>query len=113
MAFVEFRQGSTKPLRVVLRDRKGPIDLTDAQVTFSMKKVKTTTWKVQDASAVVEQQVIGGKIKDKGVVRFNFAPNHTDTPALYDGLFRARLFDGTVVICPGTETDFRLKITPV
>ena len=56
MAFI-IKQNDTSPLLVVtLKDANGsPIDLTAATVTFHMKRIATSTVKVDGAATVLDE----------------------------------------------------------
>ena len=90
----KIKQNDTSPLMVAtLKDAAGnAIDLTAATVRFHMKRISSTTVKVDGAATVLDD--------DAGRVRYAWQTGDTDTPGTFQGEFEVVYNTGEIETFP-------------
>lgn len=93
------KQGDTgNPIRAILRDGDGAINLTNATVRFTMRALGSSSLKVNRQTATTVSASAGS-------VRYNWAAADIDTPGVYECEWEITFQDGTILTVPDTGYD--------
>ena len=93
-AFYIGQNDTASPIKRDLKDAFGsPVNLTGANVKFSMRVKPAGTVKVNGATATIVTAGIGR-------VQYNFTASNTDTADIFEGEFECTFSDGSIQTFP-------------